>query len=522
MDSCILIGEPVMLRFGDDEPAPSVPEFGDWVSSHAHQLLRFAHLVAGSVDGGEKALEGALVSAYQGWDDLVRSTDPEAHVRRAIIDGQTARWRRRPEPAGDAVACVPAGSRQALWGRYLQLAASQRAVLVMRLVEGIAVEDIAVLLDREQQEVRDELDRCDRRLATGLDAATRRDVRRMVAELLRQHGQTTPAPADLAGRAVSAVRSRRRKQTVGGVLAVLALLVPAAWLADPAGEPARPDDRLPDIPVSEVPEWRWESYGGIEVQVPATWEHGDLTQWCAAAAGSARSIEGPAVHRPQLGTSTGPRALCSINGTTGTRGVDRPTYTAGLLLRPTGAEPVLGRADVAEEAKIYSRRLGEVDLTVVDQTPVMAQRILGSATLVEGTDSYGCAPTVQVPRFGRFLSVRQVELDSVDEAESVSICRYQIDRWPRPTLYASVSLGRAPSREIVGMLQAAPSVDVPPRTVHRCTDSDVILLRVWDDGQPITVWVHHGMCDARGVDDGARPRRLPAALLRLLIDRLPT
>ena len=113
-------------------------------------------------------------------------------------------------------------------------------------------------------------------------------------------------------------------------------------------------------------------------------------------------------------------------------------------------------------------------------------------------------------------------VDSVDEAESVSICRYQLDGWPRPTLYASASLGRAPSREIVGMLQAAPSVDVPPRAVYRCSDSDIILLRVWDDGQPITVWVHHGQCDARGVDDGARPRRLPAGLLRLLIDRLPT
>jgi DNA-directed RNA polymerase specialized sigma24 family protein len=522
MDSCILIGEPVVLRFGDDEPAPAVPEFGDWVSAHAHQLLRFAHLVAGSVDAGEKALEGALVSAYQGWDDLVRSTDPEAYVRQAIIGAQTGRRRRRADQVGDAVASAPAGSPQAWWNRYLQLAASQRATLVMHLDEGIAVEHIAVLLDSEQPEVRDELDRCYRQLAGGLDAEARRHVRRTVGDLLRQHGQTTPAPVDLAGRAVSAVRSRRRKQTVGGVLAVLALLVPAAWLADPAGEPRTPDDRLPDIPVSEVPEWRWESYGGIEVQVPATWEHGDLTQWCAAAAGSPRSIDGPAVHRPQLGASTSPRAVCSVNGTTGTRGVDRPTYTAGLLLRPRGAEPGLGRADVAAEAEVYSRRLGEVDLTVVDQTLVMAQRILGSATLVEETDSYGCAPTVQVPRFGRFLSVRQVELDSVDEAESVSICRYQLDGWPRPTLYASASLGRAPSREIVGMLQAAPSVDVPPRTVYRCSDSDVILLRVWDDGQPITVWVHHGRCDARGVDDGARPRRLPAGLLRLLIDRLPT
>jgi DNA-directed RNA polymerase specialized sigma24 family protein len=521
----------IVLRTRIGETPLAVPSFTEWVAAREHALLRFAFLVTGEAESADAELQRALTSIYQRWDEVARSDDPDIEVRCEVVGHLGSRWRRGRRrsrtvrlPSAAAwsppTADAPSPDAQRLWRALAALTPRQRAALVLDATANDPAESAAIVGTDEggwyellrsaraalTAEVEDELLR-------------RRDLPMLMRETVTSYGEQAPEPYELAERVVQRSRRRRRNQAVAGLVAIAALLIPVAWLANPP-EPDRDrllDPQPPEIPLSEVPEWRWESYGGIEVQVPATWGLGDLTQWCADSPPEDR-ITGPSVDRPVLDPVGPEPVVCSVSSGTGTRGVSRPTFTSGLLLRPPWAPARLGRADVAAQAEIFTRWIGGVELTVVDQRLEMARRILLSATIIEETDVNICEPTARVPRLGRYLSMRQAGVDTIVEAEAVSICRYQLSGWEEPTLYSSRRVGRPEAAELLRLIQGARSIEPPSADWPAgCMPADAILLRVWQGGQPTNVWLHHTACDVQGLDDGARVRELPPALLRLVL-----
>lgn len=132
-------------------------DFTEFVAGSAGRLLRTAFLITGDEQVAEDVLQTALERAYRRWGRVRRSDQPEAYVRRMVVNAATDTWRagrgRRtvslseaqwpPEPdqAVDGVV-----NREALLACVRRLPAGQRAVLVLRYFDDLTeVESARVL-----------------------------------------------------------------------------------------------------------------------------------------------------------------------------------------------------------------------------------------------------------------------------------------------------------------------------------------------------------------------------------------
>lgn len=68
--------------------------FGEFVAGRSVGLQRFAYLLTGNVEDARDAVQDALVGAYPRWAQVVRRGNPEAYVRRSILNAHVSRWRR--------------------------------------------------------------------------------------------------------------------------------------------------------------------------------------------------------------------------------------------------------------------------------------------------------------------------------------------------------------------------------------------------------------------------------------------
>src|SRR5918996_3265708 len=68
--------------------------FDDWVAARGQALLRFAYLVTGDRVAAEDAVQDALVSACARWTRIRTTDDPEAYVRRMVVNAHISWWRR--------------------------------------------------------------------------------------------------------------------------------------------------------------------------------------------------------------------------------------------------------------------------------------------------------------------------------------------------------------------------------------------------------------------------------------------
>src|SRR6187551_3718226 len=84
------------MDVGVTEPRslPSSPSFDSWVEARVAALLRFAYLVTGSQQAAEDVLQSALVSACEKWSHVSRRDDPDAYVRRMVVNAHISAWRR--------------------------------------------------------------------------------------------------------------------------------------------------------------------------------------------------------------------------------------------------------------------------------------------------------------------------------------------------------------------------------------------------------------------------------------------
>jgi RNA polymerase sigma-70 factor (sigma-E family) len=139
-----------------DDGADVIVGFDDWVESRSKALTRFAYLITGSREEAEDALQSALTSACARWSRVSRTRDPEAYVRRMIVNAHVSLWRsfrRRETPVDDVrdtdEAPDPArGVTEAdrVWRLCAGLPRRQRAAVVLRFYEDLGYPEIAGVL----------------------------------------------------------------------------------------------------------------------------------------------------------------------------------------------------------------------------------------------------------------------------------------------------------------------------------------------------------------------------------------
>lgn len=129
------------------------PSFADWVAARGPTLSRFALLVTGSRSAGDDALQEALTRAYPRWSRICGADDPEAYVRRMILNAHISWWRRtrQEHPVADVSPGTSAGDDPVdgdqLWRLCLALPKRQRAAIVLRYYEGLSYAEVAAVLD---------------------------------------------------------------------------------------------------------------------------------------------------------------------------------------------------------------------------------------------------------------------------------------------------------------------------------------------------------------------------------------
>jgi RNA polymerase sigma-70 factor (sigma-E family) len=157
------------------------PDFDEWVAQRGAALLRFAYLLTRDHARAEEAVQDALIAAYSRWTRICRGQDPEAYVRRSIVNADISRWRRflrretpTPDPAAERAGADLADAQaeqDAVWTLCATLPTKQRAAVVLRYYEDLPDAEIADILDCSPATVRSQIHRALATLRTTLTTA---------------------------------------------------------------------------------------------------------------------------------------------------------------------------------------------------------------------------------------------------------------------------------------------------------------------------------------------------------------
>lgn len=125
-------------------------EFTVWAAGVERRLLRSAYLLTGDLHRAEDLVQEALVKVALRWDRL-RDGNPTAYARTVIVRDNISWWRRRrelPAETRDDLAAVSTDPEAALVVRraLARLTPKQRAVVVLRHLDDLSVEDAAAVL----------------------------------------------------------------------------------------------------------------------------------------------------------------------------------------------------------------------------------------------------------------------------------------------------------------------------------------------------------------------------------------
>jgi RNA polymerase sigma-70 factor (sigma-E family) len=129
----------------------------EFLRAHSAELLRFSYLVTQHRELSEDLVQDVLVSVVRTWPRLQHVAQPEAYLRRMLVNAATS-WRRRrmnterPTPhLNQNEALLPdiaqrQAERDALWTILARLPVRQRTVMVLRYYEDADDESIAEVL----------------------------------------------------------------------------------------------------------------------------------------------------------------------------------------------------------------------------------------------------------------------------------------------------------------------------------------------------------------------------------------
>ncbi len=132
-------------------------DFDQFVATHVDDLLRTAYLIVWDEAEAEDLVQECLLKVARRWSRVRRMEQPRAYARRILVnlavDGTRGRARRRSElqpwAAANSVAVDPLAAldtRAELLQALSQLAARQRAVLVLRYFNDLTEAQVAEVL----------------------------------------------------------------------------------------------------------------------------------------------------------------------------------------------------------------------------------------------------------------------------------------------------------------------------------------------------------------------------------------
>lgn len=262
-------------------------------------------------------------------------------------------------------------------------------------------------------------------------------------------------------------------------------------------------------------DWRRESFGGVEVAVPAEWRYGSstgqvTTQWCVSRGGDQRRE--PVVARP------GVQTLVDCGGT-------RADPDPGTLIERAGVFVAFGQAD--REAS-PPRHEGDRTTVIVNGVTVLVQaeprlrqRIVGMIRSVH-IDSSGCPVIHPVDEDASLRPDPPVDVASLARVTEVAACKYGIDPGSRrASLLSSVLIGGERAQAAIGEIAEAPLRGGPdaPATCSKDASygNDLIVLPITSEQQRNEVFLRYSGCDHNGFDDGRAVRSLTADAVAPLI-----
>ena len=142
-------------------------EFDEWVAARGPGLLRLAYVLTGNRSDAEDAVQDALARALPRWDHIRSVGDPDAYVRRMVVNAHTSWWRKyRKRETPVAEAFVPEARRvttgedqDRVWRACLRLPEAQRVAVVLRYYEQLEYAEIAALTGVAEGSVRSRVSR---------------------------------------------------------------------------------------------------------------------------------------------------------------------------------------------------------------------------------------------------------------------------------------------------------------------------------------------------------------------------
>ena len=124
--------------------AESDEQFREFMRGRWPAMMRLAYGLTGDLGHAEDVAQAAFARAYASWSRVARTGDPDAYVRRIVINENNSRFRRRrvaeslvdavPEPSGPRAADTSdvLSDSEALLKALRRLGPRQRAVVVLR------------------------------------------------------------------------------------------------------------------------------------------------------------------------------------------------------------------------------------------------------------------------------------------------------------------------------------------------------------------------------------------------------
>lgn len=339
-------------------------------------------------------------------------------------------------------------------------------------------------------------------------------------EAFRTHAKDMYRGVGLAAEARKRVRRRRTALTTAAAV-VLMIGLGSAWGSatgfriggnDASTAGAGGDGKsVPEAPGSARDDgaekdtaWRWESYGGLQVQVPASWGYGVTDfPWCSQEDTRAAKTDGE-VGRP------GPYGYVRCNDPAPLSALRQHVW----LSPAQGAQPSSMQLGDGWVRDVFIAGKVKVEvLTHADQD--LRLRIKDSIRLV-GTDAYGCPSThpAAVPTFTRPADGLEWSAPGVT---GVSICRYRIGYDGSP-LFASASRNAAGAALLLDTIRAAPAEGGPDdvKGDPAKLGSDLTVLRFSTADGIREVYVRYSGARHNGFDNGTQVRRLTKPALSFL------
>jgi hypothetical protein len=334
----------------------------------------------------------------------------------------------------------------------------------------------------------------------------------LISQSLESHAADAPSDDTLLSGVHTRLRRRRFARATGAVVLACAAVATAV-----TGAHSLTDDVSP-APAPSVaqppPGWHWESYSNIQVQIPDGWQDGIANHLWAC---SKKKPAGPVIGRPSLGIV--PMIGCAV---------EAPALALRVphLFFDFNPRPGIFRRDHGwtEETRV----IDGLGLSVFSDDDAVRRRILDSATLINGTDVNGCAPSHPAALRPDLRPASGSGLSSVGEVESVQICAYRTGYRPdRPPLLASAEISGDRARAVGDALLAAPEVAtgaepnlVLTRALCQGGATEILMLKVHGGEGDQEVLVRYAECSGNGFDDGTTVRRLTKAALQPLLTAL--